>query len=131
MSTSYQAQPVLSVREADRLRDLARRVSPTHAGAQSNCGVLLARRGLTHEAAACFERALDIDPRMALAAQNLTQLAARTNVAEERIGLLSARLKSNADDAPTSLALGKWYARLGRHADAQTVLHSLVASAGH
>ena len=82
MTVAPQAVPMLSIREADRLRAVARRVPALNAGAQNNCGVMLARRGLAHEAAACFERALDVDARMSLAAQNLQQLAARTPVVE-------------------------------------------------
>ena len=118
--------PVVSIREADRLRAIARRVPHANAGAQNNCGVMLARHGLVHEAAACFERALDVDARMTLAAQNLQQLAARTSVDAERVQLLTETLRHSAHDATTALALGKWHARLGRPADAASVLGELL-----
>ncbi|MES3033987.1 MAG: tetratricopeptide repeat protein [Gemmatimonadota bacterium] len=126
MSVTPQAVPVLSIREADRLRAVARRVPALNAGAQNNCGVMLARRGLAHEAAACFERALDVDARMSLAAQNLQQLAARTTVDAERVQLLIDQLRQNPHDVDTALALGKWHARLGRPADASAVLGELL-----
>jgi tetratricopeptide (TPR) repeat protein len=118
--------PVVSIREADRLRTIARRVPSGNAGAQNNCGVMLARHGLAHEAAACFERALDVDARMSLAAQNLQQLAARTAVDAERVKLLTDALRLHPHDASTALALGKWHARLGRAADAAAVLGELL-----
>ena len=126
MSMTPQPGPVLSIREADRLRAVARRVPALHAGAQNNCGVMLARRGLAHEAAACFERALDVDARMSLAAQNLQQLAARTSVDAERVQRLTDTLRQSPHDVDTSLALGKWHARLGRPAEAATVLGDLL-----
>ncbi len=126
MSVTPQAVPVLSIREADRLRAIARRVPVTNAGAQNNCGVMLARRGLAHEAAECFERALDVDARMSLAAQNLQQLAARTAVDAERVARLTDTLRQFPHDANTALALGKWHARLGRPADSATVLGELL-----
>ena len=126
MSMTPPAVPVLSIREADRLRAIARRVPVANAGAQNNCGVMLARRGLTHEAAACFERALDVDARMSLAAQNLQQLAARTPVDAERVARLTDTLRQHPHDVDTALALGKWHARLGRPADAATVLGELL-----
>ncbi len=126
MSMTPPAVPVLSIREADRLRAIARRVPGTNAGAQNNCGVMLARRGLTHEAAACFERALDVDARMSLAVQNLQQLAARTPVDAERVARLTDALRQLPHDAGIALALGKWHARLGRPADAAVVLGELL-----
>ena len=126
MSATPQSVPVVSIREADRLRAIARRVPATNAGAQNNCGVMLARHGLTHEAAACFECALDVDARMTLAAQNLQQLAARTTVDAERVQLLMDQLRQAPRDAAVALALGKWHARLGRPADAAIVLGDLL-----
>ena len=126
MSVTPQSVPVVSIREADRLRAIARRVPSTHPGAQNNCGVMLARRGLAHEAAACFERALDMDARMTLAAQNLQQLAVRTSVDAERVQLLTDALRAAPHDATTALALGKWHARLGRAAEAASVLGELL-----
>jgi len=126
MSVPLQALPVLSIREADRLRAIAKRVPVGNAGAQNNCGVMLARRGLSHEAGACFERALDVDARMSLASQNLQQMAARTTVDTERVQRLTDRLAEAPHDAQTALALGKWHARLGRPADAARVLGALL-----
>ena len=126
MSVTPLAVTVLSIRDADRLRAIARRVPVTNAGAQNNCGVMLARRGLAHEAAECFERALDVDARMSLAAQNLQQLAARTTVDAERVARLTDALRQCPHDAGLALALGKWHARLGRPADAATVLGELL-----
>ena len=126
MPVMQQAMPELSIREADRLRAIAKRVPVTNASAQNNCGVMLARRGLSHEAAACFERALDVDARMSLASQNLQQMAARTSVDVERVQQLTDRLRQSPHDIDTALELGKWHARLGRPADAATVLGELL-----
>ncbi len=126
LSATPQSVPVLSIRETDRLRRIARRVPRTNAGAQNNCGVMLARRGLAHDAAACFEHALDVDARMTLAAQNLQQLAARSAVDAERVKLLIDTLRQHPHDASTALALGKWHARLGRPSDAAMVLGELL-----
>ncbi len=126
VSVTPPSVPVLSIRETDRLRAIASRVPGGNAGAQNNCGVMLARRGLAHEAAACFERALDVDPRMTLAAQNLQQLAARSAVDGERVKRLVDTLRQQPHDAATALALGKWHARLGRPSDAAIVLGELL-----
>ena len=126
MLLTPQSVPVLSIREADRLRAIARRVPTGNAGAQNNCGVMLARRGLAHDAAACFERALDVDARMTLAMQNLQQLAARSSVDGERVQLLLEALRRQPHDVQTALALGKWHARLGRPGEAAGVLGELL-----
>ena len=126
MSVTPQAAMALSIREAERLRAIARRVPASNAGAQNNCGVMLARRGLAHEAAACFERALDVDARMSLAAQNLQRLAARTSVDAERVALLMEQLRQSPHDTGIALALGKWHARLSRPADAAIALGDLL-----
>jgi len=126
MSVPVPAIPELPVREAERLRAIARRVPIGNAGTQNNCGVMLARRGLVHEAAACFERALDVDSRMSLAAQNLQQLAARSPVDDERVALLTERLRRTPNDSAAALALGKWHARMARPSDAVTVLGDLL-----
>ncbi len=126
MATTPASAPVVSIREADRLRAIARRVPLANASAQNNCGVMLARRGLAHEAAHCFERALDIDARMTLAAQNLLHLAARTTVDAERVQHLTEVLRQTPSDARTALTLGKWHARLGRPSQAAAVLGALL-----
>jgi tetratricopeptide (TPR) repeat protein len=131
LSATPQAISVLSIREADRLRALARRVPRTNAGAQNNCGVMLARRGLTHDAAACFERALDVDARMSLALQNLQQLASRTTVDAERVQYLTDKLRQHPDDETTFLSLGKWHARMGRPSEAAEVLGDLLNQSPH
>jgi tetratricopeptide (TPR) repeat protein len=118
--------PVLSMREGDRLRAIARRVPGTNAGAQNNCGVMLARRGLFADAAACFERALDMDARMTLATQNLQQLSGRSSVDADRVRALGETIRRSPRDVSSALALGKWHARLGRPADAATVLGTLL-----
>jgi tetratricopeptide (TPR) repeat protein len=124
MSATPSTTGVLSIREAERLRALARRVPLTNAGAQNNCGVMLARRGLALEAAACFERALDVDARMSLAAQNLQQLALRTSVDGDRTAQLTQSLLDNPLDGTIALALGKWHARLGRPTDAAAAFNA-------
>ena len=126
MSMTPLSVPALPIRETDRLRAIARRVPAGNAGAQNNCGVMLARHGLAHEAAACFERALDVDARMSLAAQNLQQLGQRTSVDAERVKQLTDTLRQFPHDVTTALALGKWHARLGRPSDAASVLGELL-----
>jgi tetratricopeptide (TPR) repeat protein len=118
--------PALSPREVDRLRAIAQRVPRSNAGAQNNCGVMLARRGLAGDAAACFERAIEIDPRLTLAAQNLQQLAARSNVDAERVTQLQSAMRADPDDPDAVRTLGKWHARMGRPGEAAAVLGALL-----
>lgn len=117
---------VVAPSDAERLRAVAARVPVSHAAAQNGCGVMLARRGLPVDAAACFERALDADARHAVAADNLRRLATRGSVDADRVAQLTARLHDDADDADAALALGRWHARLGRPREARPVLAALV-----
>ncbi|MCU0626178.1 MAG: tetratricopeptide repeat protein [Gemmatimonadaceae bacterium] len=120
------ATPALIARDADTLRAIAVRVPVTHANAQNSCGVLLARRGLHAEAAACFERALDADPRHPTAADNLRRLATLGTVDADRVATLTTRLRGDGEDVEAALALGRWHARMGRPAEARPVLATLV-----
>ena len=75
--------PVLSERDLAALRSFARRIDAADAGAHNNLGVLYHQKGMAAEAIAEFQRALELDPRMAVARTNL-EIAWRENGYFER-----------------------------------------------
>src|ERR1041385_942838 len=81
-----------SGRDADALRSLARRIDPSDPGAQNNLGVFYYERGLIPEAIAAFGRALELDPEMRVAQDNLETLQRESGYYDTRIGELRERL---------------------------------------
>jgi len=95
---SGNAAPVLSERDADILRSLARRVDPADPGAQNNLGVLYYRRGMYDDAVGAFSRALALDERMRVARRNLEIAYGEVGLLERRVTELGARLEASPDD---------------------------------
>ncbi|HUH11939.1 MAG TPA: tetratricopeptide repeat protein, partial [Longimicrobiales bacterium] len=69
--THEQQRSPRSGKDLEILRQLARRIHPTDAGAHNNLGVVYYHKGLYEEAIEAFEQALELDPRMQVAARNL------------------------------------------------------------
>lgn len=92
------AVPVPTVRDAEILRSLARRVDPADPGAQNNLGVVYYRRGLFDDAIAAFSRALALDERMRVARRNLEITFGEEGLLERRGAELNARLAESPDD---------------------------------
>ena len=81
-----------SARDLEILRSLSRRISPEDPGAHNNLGVVYFNKGLFEESVAEFERALDLDPGLGIAARNLEIALARGRLGERRVAELRARL---------------------------------------
>ena len=77
-----------SERDLTVLRSLARRIDPSDPGAHNNLGVLYYERGLFPEAVASFARALELDPRMTVAQENLELIQEETGFYDRRVAEL-------------------------------------------
>src|ERR1041385_7117147 len=107
-----------SGRDADALRSLARRIDPSDPGAQNNLGVFYYERGLIPEAIAAFGRALELDPEMRVAQDNLETLQRESGYYDTRIGDLRERLAREPGARAVRLELGRGYFALGQHEQA-------------
>ncbi len=65
------AAAAISERDMAVLRSFAERIDPSDAGAHNNLGVLYYQKGLIAEAIEEFTRALELDPKMQVAQDNL------------------------------------------------------------
>src|SRR5512139_2706087 len=108
------ATAVPSARDLAVLRSLARRIDPSDPGAHNNLGVLYYERGLFPEAVAAFARALELDPRMAVAQENRERVQEETGHYDRLIADLRERLRRQPHDEDARLALGKAYVVLGQ-----------------
>jgi tetratricopeptide (TPR) repeat protein len=97
------------------LRSFARRIDPSDAGAHNNLGVLYFRRGLAREAVQSFVRALELDPKMAVAQRNLEIVYRHSGQRE--------------DDREARWELGRTYAAMGQLDEAVAEFEHLVAAA--
>jgi tetratricopeptide (TPR) repeat protein len=79
----------LTERDLAVLRSLSRRIDPADPGAHNNLGVLYYERGLFPEAIAAFAHALELDPRMTIAQQNLELVRGRPGT-DRRVAELRA-----------------------------------------
>ncbi len=84
--------PALSERDLAVIRSFARRIDPSDAGAHNNLGVLYYQKGLTAEAISCFLRALELDPSMQVAKDNLEIAYHATGYYDKRVAELRDRL---------------------------------------
>ena len=81
------------------------RLHPSHAPAQFELGLLLWRRGLVQEAAACFQRALDFSPTMPRPTTTSAKLStSRADLPGARAALERA-IELNPSDAKTGIHL--------------------------
>ena len=98
-----------SARDLELLRGLARRISAHDAGAQNNLGVVYYNKGLYAEAAAHFERALELDPHMQVAERNLHIAYFNTGFYHELVADLQARLRLDPGDTEALDQLARAY----------------------
>lgn len=82
------AHQATSERDLGVLRSLARRIDPSDSGAHNNLGVLYYDRGMVAESIAAFSRALELDPHMRVAQENLDTVQRETGYYDRRIGEL-------------------------------------------
>src|SRR5687767_10630648 len=85
-------------RELGTLRSLARRIDPSDPGAHNNLGVLYYERGMVAEATAAFARAIELDPHMRVAQENLDTVQRETGYYDRRIGELREGLSRDPAD---------------------------------
>jgi tetratricopeptide (TPR) repeat protein len=90
--------PALSERDLAVIRSFARRIDPLDAGANNNLGVLYHQKGLTAEAISCFLRALELDPRMQVAKDNLEIAYHATGYYDKLVAELRDRLARDPQD---------------------------------
>jgi tetratricopeptide (TPR) repeat protein len=119
--------PVASERDLAILRSFAGRIDPSDAGAHNNLGVLYFRKGLFHDAAQAFTRALALDPRMAVAQRNLEIVYARSGVYDQRIAALRERLRQRPGDLDVRGELARAYASVGQWDDAVAEFAAILA----
>lgn len=105
--------PAPSSRERAILHALGRRIDPSDPGAQNNLGVLFHAKGMPAEAITAFVRALELDPRMALARRNLEQVRRESGYYDRRITELSEQLARDAAREDLRLELGRTWLALG------------------
>lgn len=118
--------PVLSERDLSALRSFARRIDPADAGAHNNLGVLYYHKGLIPEAVAAFQRALELDGRMAIAQENLEIAYRESGHYDRRVAELQGHLRINPDDREVRWELGRVYASLGHHDEAAAEFEALI-----
>ncbi|MBC8088977.1 MAG: tetratricopeptide repeat protein [Phycisphaerae bacterium] len=117
--------PVVS-RDAELLRALIERIDQKDPHAFNNLGVLYHSKGLHREAVDAFLRALELDPRMQMAARNL-ELAAADGACDARLASLAARLVENPDDRVTAREQARLLRLIGRVPEAAQKLDALIA----
>ena len=101
-------------RELGVLRSLARRIDPSDPGAHNNLGVLYYERAMVSESMAAFARALELDPHMRVAQENLETVQRETGSFDRRITELRDLIGSRPADQQLRLELGRAYLALGQ-----------------
>ncbi|MCU0647206.1 MAG: APC3/CDC27 family protein [Gemmatimonadaceae bacterium] len=113
------------------LRALVDRIDPLDATAHNNLGVLLASRGLLDEALDALLRALELDSRFRVAADNLALLDRGSEAVRGRIADLLERLRDEPGDHAARRTLARLLRLLGRGEEAVPHLDLLLARDGH
>jgi tetratricopeptide (TPR) repeat protein len=98
-----------SERDTAILRTLVRRIPANDAAANNNLGAVFYQKGLFGEAAQQFERALELDPRMAVAERNLQIVYFATDHFDTTLHTLQLRLEADPDDTDTRLRLARMF----------------------
>src|SRR4051812_11962559 len=109
------------------LRSFSRRIDPSDAGAHNNLGVLYFRRGLAQEAVQSLMRALELDPKMAVAQRNLEIVYRHPGFYDRRIAELRERLRQT-NDRDARWELGRAYASVGQLDEAREEFETLVGA---
>jgi tetratricopeptide (TPR) repeat protein len=96
-----------SDRDTSILRNLVRRIPANDPAAHNNLGVVFYSKGLYGEAAQQFERALALDPRMAVGERNLQIVYFATDHFDRTLHGLQLRMEADPDDTESRLRLAK------------------------
>ena len=115
-----------SSRDLDILRSLSRRIDARDPGAHNNLGVVFFNKGLYEDAIVEFERALDRDPGLELAARNLELALAHTGLGARRVAEL-LRDGAGKGEAQTRHRLARLYYANGDLESAEREWNGLLA----
>ncbi len=121
------APVLISQRDVETLRALARRLEPGDAGAHNNLGVLYFNKGLLDEAVSMFARALELQPRLRVARRNLEIVHGHPGYARRRMAELADAVRANPLSRLPRMQLGRAYALAGRYDDAVAEFGELLA----
>lgn len=117
--------PVVS-RDAELLRALIDRIDQRDPHAFNNLGVLYHSKGMLAESADAFLRAIELDPRMQMAARNL-EAAAADGACDARLAALAEQLAADPDDRIAARAEARLLRLIGRLPVAAQKLDALIA----
>lgn len=117
--------PVVS-RDAELLRALVDRIDQRDPHAFNNLGVLYHSKGMFAESADAFLRAIELDPRMQMAARNL-EAAAADGACDARLAALAEQLAADPDDRVAARAEARLFRLIGRLPLAAQKLDALIA----
>ncbi|MDX2192123.1 MAG: tetratricopeptide repeat protein [Gemmatimonadales bacterium] len=118
--------PAVTDRDLAVLRSFAQRVDPHDPGAHNNLGVLLFRKGLVDEAIEAFQRALELDPTMLPARENLDKAYRESPTYRARLAALEGAVRASPEAHAERLELARAYAALGRPDEAREQLQILL-----
>ena len=121
--------PALSERDLAILRSFASRVDPADAGAHNNLGVLYFRKGLIPEAIAQLSQALELDPKMRVAQDNLRMAYHGTGYYDRRVTELREHLQMaiGVELSTVPPYLYAMYSIVDQTSDAALLIRSVVA----
>jgi tetratricopeptide (TPR) repeat protein len=119
--------PVAGDRDLAVLRSFTRRIDPSDAGAHNNLGVLFFHKELFPEAVASFARALELDPKMAVAQRNLEIAYRQSGFYDRRITELRERLRRHPEDRDARWELARACGAVGQTAEAREEYAAMLA----
>jgi cellulose synthase operon protein C len=107
-------RPPMSERDVEILRALRERIDPLDAGAHSNLGVVFFQKGLTPDAIAAFDRALELDPGLEAARKNARIACLESGYYRRRVLELEDRLARSPGDDESLHALARLHLLAGQ-----------------
>ena len=113
--------------EKQLFKSFAGRIDHADPGAHNNLGVFFIRKGLVGEAISQFELALELDPRMRVAEDNLLAAARDSGVYDQRITELREGLRNRPGKIELRRLLALAYFRSGQYEDAARELEILLS----
>lgn len=116
----------ISEQEKKILRTFSSKIPRDDPGAHNNLGVVYFNKGLIEEAVEEFKKALEIEPRFALAKNNINYIYRNTGYYDENIEKLKGKLKENPDDSRARLELARAYKSTGNYYEALNNYHYYI-----
>ncbi len=112
--------------ERELFRSFAARIDHADPGAHNNLGVFYVRKGLIPEAISQLELALELDPRMRVAEDNLLGVARDSGIYDQRVTELREALRSRPGRVELRRSLALAYYRSGQYLNATSELEILL-----